>query len=107
MFSSLRTSLLPSLLSLPTLTLTELGAVSAEGVLANRQALLFPADRCWAEGCAASPAHLPQCGQCHTARFCGRECQTRAWPRHRSECQLYRQVQAAKAQQLAQQALAQ
>jgi hypothetical protein len=65
----------------PALFVAAAGAVSAEIVLLNQRAFLFPTDRCWAEDCPlalkSAPAHIGKCAQCAVAGFCSKECQVR------------------------------
>eukprot|EP00798_Chlamydomonas_sp_ICE-L_P011003 gene11003-18967_t len=42
---------------------------------------------------------LRLCQRCHSASYCGRECQMANWPKHKAECKKYHQLQ-----QLAQEA---
>jgi hypothetical protein len=43
-------------------------------------------------GCGAR-RKLKTCAKCRVARFCGPECVVRAWPAHRPNCKLWRDVQ--------------
>ena len=42
-------------------------------------------------GCGAR-RKLKRCARCRVARFCGAECVARAWPAHKPNCELWRDV---------------
>jgi hypothetical protein len=37
---------------------------------------------------------LKTCAQCQVARFCGTECVSRAWPAHKPNCKLWRDMRS-------------
>lgn len=39
------------------------------------------------KSCEEAGAKLKTCGRCQAAYFCSRECQKRAWPEHKEECE--------------------
>ncbi|EFN53808.1 hypothetical protein CHLNCDRAFT_136514 [Chlorella variabilis] len=44
-----------------------------------------------------NPNNLMSCGGCKLLRFCGRQCQLQAWPRHKQDCKAEQKRRAEKA----------
>jgi hypothetical protein len=40
--------------------------------------------------CGVGGANLKKCGGCDEVSFCGKSCQTKAWPKHKTRCRLMR-----------------
>ncbi|KAJ1138366.1 hypothetical protein NDU88_004753 [Pleurodeles waltl] len=46
------------------------------------------------EFCLCESPHLLQCSRCKFAKYCGKRCQTEAWPDHKKECKCLKSVES-------------